>query len=958
MSNKFVKFLITAKGKEIERFAFAKGQSSSVKIGKARDKNDIAVNVPYISGNHLIISYDGDKTISVKDLESTNGTFVNNNRIESSTNIEVQIGDIIAFMDSSEVQLLILAPDAVTEKPKANQALPKKDMSKLADKINANSEITVGRSDNADIQLKSDVISRAHAYIKKIGENKFSIRDNNSLNGTFVNGRPISDTLEISGDDSIKIAKFEFKINDYIADAAGIEQKFSVEGTNLSDFLKKKQTIIIGRGKECDITINDNLVSRNHAKITAENGGYFVNDLGSTNGTFVNGKKVKGKIKLSEKDELRIGLRVFGLNEAEKDLGDITAIRAVNVSKTYDNGYVGLKSMSVNIPSRGFIALMGPSGCGKTTLMNTFNGANPATGGSVFIHGLELKSNYSLLKRKIGYVPQDDIVHADLSVNKSLYFAAKLRMNDDTTEEEIKDRIDEVCKSLNIDDKKLRENKIKELSGGQRKRVSIAVELLNRPSILFLDEPTSPLDPETIDGFLKSIKNLTVTQDTTVIMVTHKPEDLNYVDRVIFLGTKGYQGYYGSEKNLYKHFDLEDKNIIGVYSLLSTEKASKTWNDKWNATQSEAPASIKENKEPIKDDQKESLLRQFMWLTRRYGKIKLSDTANLILLIAQPVVIAGLLVFIFDKLQLSILFLIAISAVWFGVSNAAKEIVSEIPIYKRERMFNLNIFTYLFSKITVLSVIALIQVFLFVLIVQLKFMSDDIPPVNIDQYLLFMFYLAFSATLLGLLLSAVFENTEKVMTVVPIILMPQIMLAGVLTGIDSRFKEILSYLTLGRWGTEGFARIQNDSPDFVKHVNDTLLIKSADRFDSIPIIDKITNPVIQTAKYKFDVQAAYDTIYTTDTITESVYNTIPVFETASDTSYFNTEFPFDREPYTYSSGTQFEGGDPLEILNFYDPKHDLFGWFDSFNSNILAISIINVVVFVGIYVALKRKDSI
>lgn len=861
MSEIYVKFIVTIKGEETEHFAFSKGKSAELKIGKSKEKNDISIEEAYISGSHLIVTYNGETDITITDLNSTNGTFINGKKILPETKSKIKFGDIITFMDSSEVQLIVL--EGETQQKPQNNSENKFNSNELIKKINAKEKFTVGRSETADIQLHSDVISRIHAYITKTGENKYSISDNNSLNGTFINGRPISDETVISGDDTIKIGKFKFKINDYINDAQAVEQKFAEKGINLIDKLKQKNEIIIGRGAEADIIINDNLVSRKHTKVTLENGKYFVSDLTSTNGTFINGKKIKTKTQLTEKDELRVGLKVFGLREGEKDLSDITAIRAVNVSKTYDNGYVGLKPISVNIPSRGFIALMGPSGCGKTTLMNTFNGANPATGGSVYIHGLELKSNYSLLKRKIGYVPQDDIVHLDLSVNKSLYFAAKLRMNDDTTEEEIHQRIDEVCKSLNINDKKLRENKIKELSGGQRKRVSIAVELLNRPSILFLDEPTSPLDPETIDGFLKSIKNLTITQDTTVIMVTHKPEDLNYVDRVIFLGTKGYQAYYGSEKNLYTHFDLKEKDIIGVYSLLSTEQAAKKWNDTWNTTQPDKTDNVKENKKPIQDTAKESLLRQFMWLTRRYGKIKMSDTANIILLIAQPVVIAGLLAFIFDKLQLSVLFLIAISAVWFGVSNAAKEIVSEIPIYKRERMYKLNILTYLLSKITILSVIAIIQVIFFILIVQLRFMNDDIAPVNIDKYFLFMFYLAFSATLLGLLLSAIFQNTEKVMTVVPIALMPQIMLAGVLTGIDSKVKELLSYMTLGRWGTEGFARIQNDDSGFIKYTQDTLLVKNYEKFDSIPIIDEIINPINQTAKYKFDITEAYDTVYST-----------------------------------------------------------------------------------------------
>lgn len=196
---------------------------------------------------------------------------------------------------------------------------------------------------------------------------------------------------------------------------------------------------------------------------------------------------------------------------------------------------------------------MGPSGCGKSTLLKALNGDSPASSGEVFIFGLELVKNYELLKQKIGYVPQDDIVHSELTVNETLYYAAKLRLSDGALETLIQERITEILVSLNLNDTAIRSTKIKNLSGGQRKRISIAVELLNRPSILFLDEPTSSLDPETIEEFLKCLRYL-CQQGTTVIMVTHKPEDLHFVDEIIFLGAKGHHAFAGSKNEFLSYF--------------------------------------------------------------------------------------------------------------------------------------------------------------------------------------------------------------------------------------------------------------------------------------------------------------------------------------------------------------------------------------------------------------------
>ncbi len=698
--------------------------------------------------------------------------------------------------------------------------------------IKEGSTLIIGRTGHkADLEVSDNSVSRKHAEIEN-REGTLRIKDLGSLNGLVVNGERVNpkEWISIRADDEVKVVSLKIKMlpkEPPIVKAATKlkpekkkkeEPKKAVvvsEFNNLSEKLQVAGKLRIGRKADNDIVLADPTISRYHAELSFENGQYWLTDLESINGTYLNGDRVKGRVKITSEDTIVVALNAITLTEGLVDLRkQKSAISAKNIFKQYPNKKVGLQPLSVEIPYSNFVALMGPSGCGKSTLLKCLNGDNPASEGEVFIHGLSLRKNFNLLKRKIGYVPQDDIIHKELSVHQTLYYAAKIRLPDDTTDAEIEQRIDKVIASLNLDqdsEKDIRTVKVKDLSGGQRKRVSIAVELLVEPTILFLDEPTSPLDPESIDSFLKSLQQLT-EQGTTIIMVTHKPEDLHYVDNVIFLMIKGYITYFGKSEKLVSHFEVDD--IVKVYAKLSDPSRLKGHIENYYMRPQKGKQKPMVNND-VKPDKPDSLLLQFFWLFSRYFRIKATDRGNLMLLISQPVIIAGLICLIFDEMQVGVLFLMAISAVWFGVSNAAKEIVGELAIYRRERMFNINIHTYILSKWTVLSIIALMQTFIFVSIIYLKFRAvadGAFSHVYLRSYegsLLFMFFVAFAATLIGLWLSAYFDNTEKVMTVVPIALMPQIMLSGVITKIDNAVVEFFSFFTLGRWGTEGLARIQD-----------------------------------------------------------------------------------------------------------------------------------------------------
>ena len=210
----------------------------------------------------------------------------------------------------------------------------------------------------------------------------------------------------------------------------------------------------------------------------------------------------------------------------------------------------------------------------------------------------------------------------------------------------------------------------------------------------------------------------------------------------------------------------------------------------------------------VKSNSNTSLFLQYYWLTMRYFRIKTNDKINSAIMLLQAPIIAILICLIFDEISSGVLFMIAISSIWLGTQNAAREIVSEKAIYKRERMFNLDIFPYLLSKITVLTFFTIIQSFLFICILSIGYGNNIVSVNNAIDAFFWMSFISVAATFLGLLLSASVNTTEKAMTIVPLILIPQIMLAGLITKVSSPLVEFLSYLTLSRWGVEGFNDIQ------------------------------------------------------------------------------------------------------------------------------------------------------
>jgi ABC-type multidrug transport system ATPase subunit len=482
------------------------------------------------------------------------------------------------------------------------------------------------------------------------------------------------------------------------------------------------------------------------------------------------------------------------------------SIRVENITKVFKTGKVGLHPCSFEIESNTLTAIMGPSGCGKSTLLKALMGDSPRTSGSIYIEGLELnEDNYDYIKTHIGYVPQDDIVHKDLTVEQCLTYSARLRLSDYSIKKQ-NIRVQEVLLELGING--IKDQLISEISGGQRKRVAIGVEILTKPKVLFLDEPTSPLDPQTIEEFLKILKTL-AKSGTTVLMVTHKPEDLVFMDDCIFMGVGGYITYKGNPNNLTNYFDKE--HIVEVYSLMDSNEKVSYYNK--FITMMKTLSIIETNKTKFNPNRHTNFISQTFWLITRYLSRKLNDIETLVIQLSQAPIIALLVILIFKEVDQIVLFFIVISAIWFGTNNAAKEIVSESNIFKRERMYNQGIIPYLISKIFVLSIIGFIQSAIFILILSEKYKSASVQLENPTTLILWMFLITVVSSLFGLALSAISATTEKVMGLIPIALIPQIMFSGVMVKMTAVFVKIPSFIVISRWSMTGISRLQTNVYD-------------------------------------------------------------------------------------------------------------------------------------------------
>lgn len=695
-------------------------------------------------------------------------------------------------------------------------------------------KILFGRSQNNDIILNSLLISPNHGFFE-LDDDKLKIIDNASTNGIYVNNIKVSETYLKDGD-SIKID------NPVEPLAIGVIMIVTfgetVDSWQQID-LNVKNSISIGREPSSDIVINHVSVPLNVANIYKQNNSYILMPKSNINSILVNGRQLYEPIILKNRDVILIadaklifdkGRIYYQLYDRGVRVDAIDIMKTVRVKgKKRDISY----HVNLSVNPGEFVAFVGGSGAGKSTFMNCISGVSKPTKGHVYINGNDLFKNYSALKKIIGYVPQSDIVFNDLTLYDMLKYSANLRMPDDSSKEEKEKRIDEVLEIVELTGKK--DVMIRSLSGGQRKRASIAVELLADPKLFFLDEPTSGLDPGTERNLMNILRKMTKT-GKTIILVTHNTLNLHLCDKICFFGTGGKLCFAGSPQETLAFFGVTD--FVDIYNLITDDV--DIWYNKFNSTYKVQVPSSQGTNNFIRDKKdKRSFFKQFITLAKRYAKTIINDKQMLLLLFLQSPFIAYMFAIVapddmFEGYETTkmLLFSMTIAAIWLGTLNSIQVICKEKVILKREYMADLKLSAYFASKLVIQVILCAIQSFLFITVFMAAF---GFVPDNgvVTQWPLEMmctfFLISVCSTCIGLLLSTLSKNTSNAVMLAPITLIPQLVLNGSFISLDGTLEKI-SLFVLDRWAVQLFGtscdlnsmpnQIQKLQPSYVREAED------------------------------------------------------------------------------------------------------------------------------------------
>lgn len=624
---------------------------------------------------------------------------------------------------------------------------------------------TIGRDPASDIVLESDKVSRQHATLEWV-EAAWVIRDEGSRNGTWVGGRKVAAatvgaglTVAIGGSDGpvLSIARVTAAARAVPADGTRVAAPGRDAPVERSDWTGADPSSLgepiglwrigttglrIGRSPDNDVVIADPLVSRHHALIGRDSSGRLViSDLESSNGTFVNGRRIT-RIVIGDRDLLTIGGRIYAvkgdvLHEYEEATGAWLCALGLEV---VINGSRLLTAIDFALEPSSLLGLVGPSGAGKTTLLKALSGQQPATSGHVMYGGRDLYAAHDL-RRRMGYVPQDDLLHTQLTVGQALSYAAELRFARDVDADTREARVEEVMRELGLIQR--RDLPIANLSGGQRKRTSVAVELLARPPLLYLDEPTSGLDPGNEEQVTSLMREL-ADGGRTVVVATHSLVTLDRCDRVLFLARGGRIAFYGPPKEADRYFREQGRgnNYPEVFANLDATDGAPAGEafarHPLRQTYIAKPLAEARSATPPEDTKERAerpdRFRQWAILVRRYLAVIRADRASSLVLLLQAPFFAVLFLMLYGRNVMTtsksneamvLLWLLVVGATWMGTSNSLREIVKERAILVREHRLGLSLVSYVLSKVGVLSVITVVQCAILVLIAMIP---HELPP--------------------------------------------------------------------------------------------------------------------------------------------------------------------------------------------------------------------------------------
>jgi ABC-type multidrug transport system ATPase subunit len=571
-------------------------------------------------------------------------------------------------------------------------------------------------------------------------------------------------------------------------------------------------------------------VSLRHAALDVADGCVVLRDLGGTNGTYVNGALLRRARSLVPGDRIDIGPFGFVFDGAT-----LTSARRVGNAEllvqgiSYDvpNRRNGgslkriLDNASVHIRPGEFVGIIGANGTGKSTLINILAGREHPSEGSVRLNEVDLHASFQVLKGDIAFLPQQDVLHEQLTLRHALGYTARLRLPPDTTIVQRREAVQSAVRSVGLLDQL--DQRIGALSGGQKKCAGLAAEILRRPSLLFLDEVTSGLDENADWEIMRLLRQLS-DEGTTIVVITHTlTSAAEFCDKILCMGGNGQAIFFGAPAEALDFFAVSRLgDVLGRIDELGAEH----WRARFDKvdTSADPPLAMEPCTRPRRPSEQSrhepSLvtvrrhIRQGAILLQRNTRLLLSDRRTLVMAAIQSVLIGGLVGYAFGQFgtglervnaENALLLLLGLSAIWLGCNAASKEIVGDLSIYRREHDINLSTAAFIGAKFLVFSAFTILQ--LAVLYVLVSALAEEIPGDRLEQFLL-LTIAALAGTAIGLLISAFANTRDQATTIVPLALVPQLVLAGVLVPkLPDLASNVAKVAVSGFWITEAMKSV-------------------------------------------------------------------------------------------------------------------------------------------------------
>ncbi|MFI6252400.1 FHA domain-containing protein [Streptomyces sp. NPDC051016] len=690
----------------------------------------------------------------------------------------------------------------------------------------------VGRDPYSDIVIDDARVSWHHAVLRP-ADGHWTLEDEDSTNGTYADGRRVRE-WEVGPGTVIRFGSPADGPSAVLVgrappapDRPSVVSMPGRTGTfRQPSSVRPLQagTVRIGRAPDNDVVVDDLVVSRHHAELRARpDGGHEIVDLNSHNGTYLNGRTVT-RAPLGPRDVVGIGHSAFCLVDGRLqeyvDTGEVS-LDVQDLTVAVDRGRkILLDHVSFPVGEKCLLAVVGPSGAGKSTLLGALTGQRPAEHGTVLYDGRDLYRDYAELRQRIGLVPQDDILHVQLTVRSALTYAAELRFPEDTAKAERRERVEEVIRELGLEQRA--DQPVHSLSGGQRKRVSVALELLTKPSLLFLDEPTSGLDPGMDRSVMNMLRGL-ADDGRTVIVVTHSVLSLDACDRLLVLAPGGRTAYFGPPGEALGFFGFDEwPEAFEAFERdtgrdWAGEYRDSSYHRKYIVNSSTQPVVPRSGPPaPAPPPRPRGWGAQFATLVRRYTAALAADRTFLAIMIALPFVMGAMARAVAGS-RLTVdtatnaLLILCVGGVLTGAANAVRELVKERVIYQRERAVGLPRSAYVMSKVVVLGAVTVLQA---IVLTQVGLAGVDLNAPGgrgvlmspLLEITVAVAVLSFTAMMLGLLISALVRKEEVTMPLLVLLTIVQVVFCGTVLKVNGvPGIEQLAWLAPSRWGLGAMA---------------------------------------------------------------------------------------------------------------------------------------------------------